>query len=93
MSENDELERIKRDIGGLSSKIEHLYRRVDEAHGEARAGNWLLTEMLHILSRERETLVDDSFKAFLPFPSDKPLSPVDRAAISALYRLRDSIRR
>ena len=93
MSENEELDRIKRDIGGLSSKIDHLYRRVDEAHGEARAGNWLLAEMLHILSRERETLVDDSFKALLSGPSGKPLSPVDRAAIAALYRLRDSIKR
>lgn len=92
MSENEELEQIKKDIGALNSKISHLYRRIDEAHGEALAGNWLLTKMLHMPRLETATLLNDSVEALLPFPSGKPLSPVDRAAISALYRLRDLVR-
>ena len=86
-----ELDQVRNDIGKLSSKIDHLYQRVDEAHGEALAGSWLLTKMLHMPGLKAETLLDDPIEALLPFPSGKPLSPVDRAALSAIRRLRDSL--
>jgi len=88
MSENEELVQIKRDIGVLNSKIDHLYSQVRDAHGEALAGNWLLAKMLHMPGLKTEALLQDPIETLLPFLSSKPLSPVDHAAICAFRRLR-----
>ena len=78
MSENDELASLKGEVRSLNRRIDCLRNRADDAHGEARACRWLLTQVLRSIGDRDRALLDDCLN--ISFPSDaafQTLSPVD----------------
>lgn len=94
VSENDELKRLRREIGQLIGDVETLYKRADTAYGEALACSLILIQMLRDQRRRGPAVVDGYLNTSVRSrPGVGPGSPVGILAELALQELSNLIRR
>lgn len=92
MSENEELEQLRRLVGSARNEAQTALAQAHKARGEALACSLLLTQMLRSIEKRDVGLVRDSLDIPLT-PSTAPIAPIRRIAEGLLKELIDLFRR
>ena len=88
MSDGNELDSLRGEVTSLNKRVQELFRRVDDAHGEALACSVILTQMLWSIGERDAATLRDCLEITIPNVS-ATTSPIDRAMVSALKKILD----